>query len=341
MFCVSESQRHQMFDRGQSKGKLKDTVMRRTSGMILAIWSVGLGLAWGDESSETVPYKQTENVVFHEVHGIGLLMDIFEPTAGKNDHAVVDVASGSYFSDRGKIRQHEKFKVYDEFCRKGYTVFVVRPGSMTKWAIPEMADHIKVGIRWVRANRDKYQLDTKKMGIVGASAGGHLASLVALTGDEGLPTSKDPLMRESCQVQACAAFFPPADFLAWGGLQVDLDKNPGVPLMFKNILFAGPAVPRSPERLRDQMMKVSPAHQVKPSSPPFLLFHGDKDPIVPMQQSEIFFRRLQEKGVDSQLIIKEGGEHPWPTLHEEVKVAVDWMDKKLRPSSVATSSTKP
>jgi dipeptidyl aminopeptidase/acylaminoacyl peptidase len=124
-------------------------------------------------------------------------------------------------------------------------------------------------------------------------------------------------------------------------LNVDPNKTPGVPLMFKNIIFAGPAAPRSPERLRDQMMKISPAHQVKSDSPPFLLFHGDKDPIVPMQQSQIFLSRLQEKGIDSQLIIKEGGEHPWPTLHEEVKVAVEWMDKKLRGMSDASSASAP
>jgi acetyl esterase/lipase len=311
---------------------------------LTSLWGLFLGAGASEvvgEETASKPYKQTENLVFHEVHGIGILMDIFEPTAGKNHLAVVDVASGSYFSDRGKIRQHQKFRVYDEFCEKGYTVFVVRPGSMTKWAIPEMADHIKMGIRWVRSHDDEYGLDTKRMGIVGASAGGHLASLVALTGDEGIANSKDPLLRESCQVQACAAFFPPADFLAWGDVQVDPDKTPGVPLMFKNILFAGPAVPRSPDRLRDQMMKISPAHQVKSTSPPFLLFHGDKDPVVPLQQSKIFFSKLQEKGVDSQLIIKEGGEHPWPTLHEEVKVAVEWMDKKLRGGSVASTPAAP
>lgn len=312
-------------------------------GVIRLVFAWGLvvpAAAWAD-ANPTPLFKQTENVVFHEVHGIGILMDIFEPTKSKNNFAIVDVASGSYFSDRGKIRQHQKFKVYDEFCEKGYTVFVVRPGSMTKWAIPEMADHIKMGIRWVRFNKDKYGLDTKRMGIVGASAGGHLASLVALTGDEGSPQSKEPILRESSQVQACAAFFPPADFLAWGGLQVDPDKTPGIPLMFKNILFAGPAVPRSPERLREQMMKISPAHQVKTDSPPFLLFHGDKDPVVPFQQSEIFINRLKEKGVDSQLIVKPGGEHPWPTLHEEVKVAVEWMDKKLRGTNVAATSNAP
>lgn len=311
--------------------------MRTYIAVILGLWvGAGSGSAWADESEPS--YEQIEDKVYHEVHGIGLLMDIFVPKSDPNGLAIVDVASGSYMSDRGKLRSHIKFGVFDEFCKRGYTVFAVRPGSMTKFSIPEMADHVKMGIRWVRLNQDKYNVKTERMGIVGASAGGHLASLVALTPDDGSPTAKEELLRQSTRVQAAAAFFPPADFLAWGKLNVDPDKTPGVPLMFKNILFPGPAVPRSPERLRDQMMKISPAHQVKADSPPFLLIHGDADPIVPLQQSQNFYAKLKERGVDAQLIIKPGGTHPWPTMHDEVVVAVEWMDGKLRDKPLAQSA---
>jgi len=285
-------------------------------------------------------YNQKQDVVFADVHGIGLLLDVFTPVAEKNGLAIVDVVSGNFFSDRSKLHLHERFGVYEEFCAKGYTVFAVRPGSMTKFAIPEMADHVKMAIRWVRLNHEKLGLNTDKIGIVGASAGGHLASLVALTPDDGSPTSTDPLFRQSCRVQAAAVFFPPADFLAWGNINVDTNKTPGLPIMFKNIIFAGPAVPRSPERLKEQIMKISPAHQVKEDSPPFLLIHGDADPIVPLQQSKIFFERLKEKGVDAELIIKPGGTHPWPTIRDEVKIAVNWIDGKLRGDAAGKSASK-
>ena len=313
------------------RGKVLGAVLLMTA----AIVSAGRGAETPSKICE-----QREDVVYGDIHGIGLLLDIFTPIGEKNGLAIVDVASGNYFSDRGKVRQHRSFGVYDEFCAKGYTVFAVRPGSMTKFAIPEMADHVKMAIRWVRLNHEKFGLNTDKIGIVGASAGGHLASLVALTPDDGSPTSPDPLFRQSCRTQAAVAFFPPADFLAWGDINVDTKKNPGVPLMFKNIIFAGPAAPRSPERLQQQLIKISPAHQVTTTSPPFLLIHGDADPIVPLQQSKVFYERLKEKGVDAELIIKPGGEHPWPTLQEEVKIAVNWMDGKLRGETVAKAASK-
>lgn len=314
--------------------------MQRTSVYLLVMlgWVAAASIRADEKSAP--PFTQKEDVVFADVHGIGLLLDIFTPVGEKNGLAIVDVVSGSFFSDRGKLRAHVKFGVYDEFCAKGYTVFAVRPGSMTKFAIPEMADHVKMAIRWVRLNHEKFGVNTDRMGIVGASAGGHLASLVALTPDDGSPTSTDPLFRQSCRIQAAAVFFPPADFLAWGDINVDTNKTPGLPIMFKNIIFAGPAVPRSPERLKEQIMKISPAHQVKENSPPFLLIHGDADPIVPLQQSKIFFQRLKEKGVDAELIIKPGGEHPWPTLRDEVKIAVQWVDSKLRIDFAGKSASK-
>ncbi len=53
-------------------------------------------------------YKQQENVVYDEVHGVGLLMDVFQPTSEPNGRAIVDVASGAWYSDRGKIRDHQR-----------------------------------------------------------------------------------------------------------------------------------------------------------------------------------------------------------------------------------------
>jgi dipeptidyl aminopeptidase/acylaminoacyl peptidase len=77
------------------------------------------------------------------------------------------------------------------------------------------------------------------------------------------------------------------------------------------------------------MTQISPARLVTLHAPPFLLIHGDADPVVPLQQSERMMAALQEKGVPAELIIKRGGGHPWLTIHEEVQVIADWFDKQL------------
>ena len=62
---------------------------------------------------------------------------------------------------------------------------------------------------------------------------------------------------------------------------------------------------------------------------PFLLIHGDADPLVPLQQSHRMVEALKEAGGSVELIVKKGGGHPWPTLPEEVKIMADWFDQHL------------
>jgi len=96
--------------------------------------------------ADNEPYKQTKNVVFAEVDGVGLVMDVFTPTGTPNGLGIVDVASGSFFSDRGKIEDHRRARVYDIFCGKGYTMFAVRPGSISRRAVELMKDLISSSV---------------------------------------------------------------------------------------------------------------------------------------------------------------------------------------------------
>ncbi|MBX3439855.1 MAG: hypothetical protein KF861_20365, partial [Planctomycetaceae bacterium] len=84
------------------------------------------------------PYQQHENIVYAETHGIGLVMDVFVPTGNQNGLGIIDVASGAWHSDRGKINDHKRAQFYDIFCGRGYTVFAVRPGSVSKFTAEEM-----------------------------------------------------------------------------------------------------------------------------------------------------------------------------------------------------------
>jgi acetyl esterase/lipase len=120
-------------------------------------------------------YVQHENIVYGEVDGIGLLMDVFTPMGDGNGLGVIDVMSGAWHSDRGKIRDHERAQTFDILCRKGYTVFAIRPGSVTKFSVAEMLENLKRGIRWVKTHAEEYKIDPDRLGLMGASAGGHLA----------------------------------------------------------------------------------------------------------------------------------------------------------------------
>lgn len=282
--------------------------------MSLAIALCACSTLWAAEA----PYTQTQNIVFHEVDGIGLLLDVFTPTGPSNGLAIVDVASGSWYSDRGKINDHKTAQMFDIFCGKGYTVFAVRPGSQPRFSPAEMAAHVKKGIAWVKQHADEYKIDPNRVGLTGASAGGHLASLVAVTADD------------KSAVKACGVFFPPTDFLEYGKRVIDFDAADESQLAFiRKLAFPNGAGPTSALALKEKLIEICPARLVTAKAPPFLLIHGDADPLVPLQQSEKMVAALKDCGVNCELIVKKGGGHPWFTINEEVKVMADWFDKQL------------
>ncbi len=267
-------------------------------------------------------YEQKQDVVYGETNGIGLLMDVFVPTVPKNGLAIVDIASGSWHSDRGKIRDHQMAKFYDVFCGKGYTVFAVRPGSRTKFTAEEMVVNVKRGIRWVKSHAAEYGVDPNRLGLAGASAGAHLASLTVVTTEAGDPNAKDEMKRIGTDVAAVGIFFPPTNFLEWGEGKPDFK-------LIGEILFHGGIDCHSEAEIEAKAREISPALRLNGVTPPFLIWHGDADPLVPLQQSEYFVAKLKEVGTDVEFHVKPGGAHPWMTIPEEVAMMGDWFDVKL------------
>ena len=275
------------------------------------------------------PYEQLKNIVYAETDGVGLVMDVFVPTGPGNGLGIVDVASGAWHSDRGKIRDHKRAQMFDIMCGRGFTVFAVRPGSQSKFTIPEMHRHVHQAIRWIKAHREEYGIDPDRLALVGASAGGHLASLAAVTGGDGDANSDDQLAQQSTRVAAVVAFFPPTDFANWAGRELDLEPDGRWVRGFGRMLFGDTLAGKSSDEIAEAVRSISPAKLVTSQAPPFLLVHGDADLVVPMQQSEVFRDALETAGVAVELIVKPGGGHPWPTINEEIAVAADWLERQL------------
>jgi acetyl esterase/lipase len=285
----------------------------------LALFSLAVcSLVLPDPTRADEPYRQSENVVYAEVHGVGLMLDTFVPSGQKNGHGIIDVASGAWHSDRGKIRDHERAQVFRIMCEKGFTVFAVRPGSITKFSVREMVDNVNTAIRWVKEHAAEYGVDPNELGLMGASAGGHLASLAAVAADD------------STRVRAVAAFFPPTDFLDYGGQRLDRSAEGEMGRIVRALAFpVGESDEKTQEEVAEALQAISPARLVTADAPPFLLIHGDADPAVPLQQSEVMVAALKKEGVAAELIVKPGGTHPWPTIHEEVAVMADWFVEQL------------
>ncbi|WP_298861681.1 prolyl oligopeptidase family serine peptidase [uncultured Gimesia sp.] len=277
------------------------------------------------EQKSELPYLQRQNVVYAEVYGVGLLLDIFTPRGEANGLAIVDIASGAYHSDRGKIRDHKRAQMFDIFCGRGYTVFAIRPGSIGKFNGPEMLENVNRGIVWVKSHAKEYQIDPDRLALLGASAGGHLACMAAVSAND--PQSKT-------RVKAVGVFFPPTDLMNYGGLKIDISGNDPLGNSIRRLI-----TPRGSEtgsetidekKLDELRTAFSPARLVKPGLPPFLLIHGTADFMVPLQQSRTMVAALEKANVPVTLIVKKGGGHPWPTIHEEVEKMANWIDEQLK-----------
>ena len=76
----------------------------KTSRNLTVTLALGILFVLQTSASAEEPYEQIKNIVYAESHGIGLVMDIFKPNGNHNGLGIVDVASGAWHSDRGKIR---------------------------------------------------------------------------------------------------------------------------------------------------------------------------------------------------------------------------------------------
>lgn len=273
-------------------------------------------------------YTQEMNHVYAEAHGLGLLMDIFVPTHASNGLGIVDVVSGAWHSDRIRLNEHIGLGLIDCLCERGYTVFAVSPGSVKKFTGFEMASHVKAAIRHIRAHAEAFGVETEPLGLVGASAGGHLAALAAMTAEAAHPTRRNPYKRVATTVQALGLFFPPTDLLDFGGKPFNFNRSVGLPV--DTLLAHDGLEGHSEKTIQKYIKKLSPALLPTPEHmPPVYLLHATEDEVVPFQQSEAFAAHLEQAKAPVTLASHSGKGHPWPSIREDIEVLVDWLDQKL------------
>lgn len=286
------------------------------------LWLALLCLAVVPVSAQETPgYQRTEDVIYGRKFGTALTLDVFKPLT-PNGAAVVFIISGGWFSSHAAINP----AFMRPFLERGYTIFAVVHGSQPKFTITEIVQDIHRAVRYIRHNAAQYQFDPAKLGVVGASAGGHLSLTIGTQGKDGDPNAKDAVDRESSAVQAVACFFPPTDFLNYG--------QPGEDAVGVGVLkdYKAAFGPQSDTVEGRQALgkEISPRNYVSSNMPPTLIIHGNADKLVPIQQAQVFVDRAKEVGAAAQLLVREGKAHGWPKIEADLVVFADWFDEHLR-----------
>jgi acetyl esterase/lipase len=293
---------------------------------------------------EAPSFTRQEDVIYARKHGTALTMDVFTPKKNANGAAAILVVSGGWSSAR---KFPAKFVFVDELLTRGYTVFAVVHGSQPQYTVPEIIQDVNRAVRFIRHHARDYKIDPNRLGIYGASSGGHLALMQALAGDTGDPSAEDPVEKVSSRVRAVACFFPPTDFLNYGkpgevalGRGALADLKAAFDFRTFDTKTKAFVLVKDEEQILKIGREISPAYHVSKDAPPTLIFHGDADKLVPIQQSRLLVQKLKEKDVEVKLVVKPGAGHAyglvmghghgWPNLSKDLALIADWFDKHLR-----------
>ena len=297
--------------------------------IVAALCAIPLTASAADEG-----FTHQADVIYGRKHGVALTMDVFTPEENANGAAVIWVVSGGWFSSHDNV--NPAFSA--ELMKRGYTVFAVVHGSQPKFTIPEILQDMHRSVRYIRAHAADYKIDPNRIGITGASAGGHLSLMQGVAGDAGDAKAKNPIDQVSSRVQAVACFFPPTDFLNYGkpgenAIGRGVLKDFPAPFDFTELEKKGYAgryvLVTDEQKIQEIGKQISPITHVSEDDPPSLIIHGDKDYLVPIQQAEIVIEKLKAAKVPAELVVKKGAAHGWADLGKDMTTIVDWFDKHL------------
>jgi acetyl esterase/lipase len=203
--------------------------------------------------------------------------------------AVVVCPGGGY---GGLAVDHEGRQIGDWFNSLGVAAFIVEYRHRSRgYGHPAPLQDAQRAIRTVRARADEFKIDPQRIGIMGFSAGGHLASTAGTHFDQGNPEAKDPVERVGCR----------PDFLILCYAVIAFDEPFTHRGSQRNLLGEN----ADPELVRS----LSNEKQVTAETPPTFLFHTDEDTGVPPENSIYFYLALRKHKVPAELHVYRTGRH--------------------------------
>ena len=218
-------------------------------------------------------------------------------------------------------------------AENGYAVASIYYRSVYEGAYPCQIIDVKSAIRFLRANADQYNIDPDHVGVIGRSAGGHLAADAAMNRD-GFDVGEN--LDFSSKVQVACDMFGPVDI---NQLNIDtaakfsrpnyrwsrLEETHG------GMLLGGDD---ASGRMEELAYKASPVNYINSEMCPILIMHGDADGNVNINISKTFYKKIAEAGYEDRAtlcILKNGG-HGTREFFQPMtkKVILDFFNRTLR-----------
>jgi acetyl esterase/lipase len=206
------------------------------------------------------------------------------------------------------------------FVDCGYAMASLNYRLSDKAIFPAQLEDCKAAIRWLRKHANEYGLDPDRIGVFGASAGGHLVALLGTTGDAKQFDKVGGNSDVSSQVEAVCDICGPSDLTT-------IAQQAGAQYKLKELVkqFLG----SDPETDKNVALSASPVAYAHRGDPPFLIMHGDADDIVPYQQGTELYHTLKNANVDAQLETKKVAGHNFMDVSTALQTKT-FFDKKLK-----------
>jgi len=197
-----------------------------------------------------------------------------------------------------------------QLAERGFVAATVTYRLAPKYQFPAAVHDVKAAVRWLRANADKYQIDPERIGVVGDSAGGHLAQFLGVTA--GVPEFEgEGNSKQSSRVTCVVNYYGPSDFTKSYGKSVDAAEV--LPLWLGG----------DDAKEHHRHVLASPLNWVTPDAAPTLLLHGTEDKYVAHEQAVWMHDRLKAADVEVTLLTLQGAGHGFKD--DDAKRAEDAM----------------
>lgn len=248
-------------------------------------------------------------------------LDLYLPEAGENRPLIIWVHGGAF--RMGSKEGSENNQLPLDYLAQGYAVASLNYRLSQHAIWPAQIEDCKAAVRWLRAHAEEYKLDPKRFGAWGPSAGGHLVSMLGTTGNVAEYEVGEHL-DVSSRVQCVVDYFGPTDFL-----QMDRQRLPDGMIHDTADSPESQLVGGAIQENKEKTARANPITYVSSDAPPFLIVHGDQDPLVPYQQSVLLANALALAGVEMTFYTVIGAGHGRFTDPKLPGLTQSFLDKHL------------
>jgi alpha-L-fucosidase 2 len=255
--------------------------------------------------------EQQKDIEYGRVGDVSLKLDASVPDGPGPFPAVIIVHGGGFMAGN---KQMYVTPIFEPLTRAGFAWFSIDYRLAPQYKFPAAVDDVDRAIEYVKSHAAQYKVDTRRLAILGESAGGYLVSYVG--------TQTEPKWR----VAAVVSFYGPHNLMGEYEMRRRQGKEPSALTAFLGITTFD-------EKAFDRLRESSPINRVKKGLPPYLLLHGTKDDVVDYQQSVDMCDRLQKAGDACELYTVSDGKHGmgnWEGAPAYKQKVVEWLQKTLQ-----------